>query len=570
MSSNIKFLLNQLSAPLKLNIIFTVLLMFFSGFLDALSIGLVVPIISMFISPDSLKENIFIYKFSYFFFSEDNKIDIIKTVTVFLSIIILSICIRLLNLRQSLIVAKLISVSIGSKIFEKIITRSYEDYIKSKSHEIIASMTQKLDILENLLYHFLLFLSGLLSLVTIFIAISFISLKYSIITIAILIFFYLSIFLFLKRIIKNYSKILNLSINSRVKIIADALGSLKDIIINFSQKKYTEIFYKHEHSFRVTGGKLAFLSMFPRFVLEGVAIILLMTLSLVMIYQYNMEYTDIIIVIGTIVFAAQRMLPIISTMYNSWSNFKGQTHVIYEVLDLLKIKEDKNFIDRNSKEIFNFEKYIEFKNVSYRYPNSDNTLFNKINFKINAGDKVAIIGKTGSGKSTIIDLIIGLLKSSEGQVIVDDKNLNHISFASWATNLSLVPQEIFLKNDSIFNNINFTSNDFDVEEIMNAAKLAEVLEFSKNKEQNLDFNVGDNGKYLSGGQKQRIGLARGFLKKSKILILDEATNQLDKKTEEKIYKNLESNFSKITLIVVTHDKSNLKYFNNIIDLNKIN
>ena len=92
----------------------------------------------------------------------------------------------------------------------------------------------------------------------------------------------------------------------------------------------------------------------------------------------------------------------------------------------------------------------------------------------------------------------------------------------------------------------------------------------KNKEKNLDFNVGDNGKYLSGGQKQRIGLARGFLKKSKILILDEATNQLDKKTEEKIYKNLESNFSKITLIVVTHDKSNLKYFNNIIDLNKIN
>ncbi len=570
MSLNIKLILNQLSTPLKLNIIFTVLLMFLSGFLDALSIGLVVPIITTFISPDLLKQNIFIYKFFYIFFSEDNTIDIFKIVTVFLSIIVLSICIRLLNLRQSLIVAKLISVSIGSKIFEKIITRSYEDYIKSKSHEIIASMTQKLDILENLLYHFLLFLSGLLSLVTIFIAVSFISLKYSIVTIAILIFFYLSIFFFLKKIIKNYSKILNISINSRVKIIADALGSVKDIIINFSQKKYTEIFYKHEHSFRITGGKLAFLSMFPRFVLEGVAIILLMMLSLVMIYHYNMEYSDIIIVIGTIVFAAQRMLPIISTMYNSWSNFKGQTQVIYEVLDLLKIKEDKKFMYKNDSEIFNFEKHIEFKNVNYKYPNSENALFNKINFKINAGDKVAIIGKTGSGKSTIIDLIIGLLKPSEGQVIIDNKNLNNINFASWVKNLSFVPQEIFLKNDSIFNNINFTNNDFSSEEIMNSAKLAEVLEFAKNKEQNLDFNVGDNGKYLSGGQKQRIGLARGFLKKSKILILDEATNQLDKKTEEKIYKNLERDFVKVTLIVVTHDKSNLKYFNNIIDLSKIN
>ena len=566
MKSNIKSINNYLDNNIRIKVIFTIFLMFLSSFLDALSIGIVIPIITTFVNPDLLSENGLLEKISQFFLIDFKETNINKIVLIFVIIIILSITIRLINLRQSLYLSKLIAANIGSTIFEKIISQSYEEHIKFKSHEIIASMTQKLDIFENMIYHFLIFFSGLLSLITIFILVSLISIKFSLFTIIAFIFFYVTVFLILKKIINNYSIILNNSINSRVKTLNDAMGSLKDIIINFSQKKYSDIFYKYEYTFRITNGKLSFLSMFPRFVLEGLAIILLLTLSLVMIFQYNIDTDEMIIVLGTIVFASQRMLPILSSMYNSWSNFKAQKYVINQVMELLKIKQEYKYIYDNKLSPFTFSEYIELKNISYTYPNLQKKVFSNINLKIKIGEKIAITGKTGSGKSTLIDLIIGLLKPESGEIIIDGKKISNIGFSSWVKNLSHVPQDIFLKNDTIYNNINFMNDNFSEKNIMYAANLADVLEFSNNKKDKIHFVVGDNGKFLSGGQKQRIGLARAFLRNPKILILDEATNQLDKKTEEKIYKNILDNFKNLTLIVITHDKTNLDLFDKIIDI----
>ena len=260
-----------------------------------------------------------------------------------------------------------------------------------------------------------------------------------------------------------------------------------------------------------------------------------------------------------------------SQIYNSWSNFYGYHKTLLDIVSLINIKHEQKFVKNSKNEKrFNFNEYIEFKDVTYKYPNSKNQNLKKLNFKIKLGEKVAILGKTGSGKSTVISLLCGLLDGYKGKIFVDGLDIKNINFQEWIKNISYVPQEIFLSNDTIYDNIKFLKNDTEVDknELYRAADLATVTEFADQKENKFNTVVGDNGKNLSGGQKQRVGLARGFLKKTKILILDEATNQLDKKTEEKIYSNIKKNFPNITLIVITHNHNLLDFFDKVINLDE--
>ena len=189
-----------------------------------------------------------------------------------------------------------------------------------------------------------------------------------------------------------------------------------------------------------------------------------------------------------------------------------------------------------------------------------------INFELKKGEILGIIGSTGSGKTTLIDLMMGLLEPSQGNLKIDDSILTKENFQAWQKQISHVPQSIFLSDASIRQNIAFSieSAFIDNEKMINASKQAQIFDFIDSLPEKFETKIGENGVKLSGGQRQRIGLARAFYKNSKVIFFDEATSALDSVTENKVMNSINSLDSDITLIIIAHRISTLKVCDRLI------
>jgi ATP-binding cassette subfamily B protein len=230
------------------------------------------------------------------------------------------------------------------------------------------------------------------------------------------------------------------------------------------------------------------------------------------------------------------------------------------------LKEKSEIVNQNDTK-FNLNNEIEFKNVGFTYKDTGINALNNINFKLKKGDKLGIIGKTGSGKSTLLNLIVRLYNLDEGEIKVDNKNINSIDIKSLRSQIGYVPQDVFLFSDTIENNIKFGSINSTEKEIINVCKIADIhnnIEGFENKYKTL---LGERGVNLSGGQKQRISIARALIRKPKLLIFDDCLSAVDTETEENIIKSLNNLNYSTTSIFVSHRISSIKNANKIIVLN---
>lgn len=225
----------------------------------------------------------------------------------------------------------------------------------------------------------------------------------------------------------------------------------------------------------------------------------------------------------------------------------------------LEIIDEKEEYEEEGKEILTSPKgHIEFKNVSFSYNDDNKKVLNHINLDIKEGQSIALIGPTGGGKTTICHLIPKFYKINEGEILLDDKNIYDFTLDSLRDNIGIVQQDVFLFNGTIKENIAYGNSDATDEEIIEAARKANILDYVNSLEHGFDTNVGERGVKLSGGQKQRISIARAFLKNPSILILDEATSALDNTTELLIQNALSELIKGRTTIIVAHRLSTIK------------
>ena len=277
--------------------------------------------------------------------------------------------------------------------------------------------------------------------------------------------------------------------------------------------------------------------------------------------------------IGSLALGIQKLLPLSQKVYEGVIRTKGAKSSLLTVINLMEdpISNDELFI---SQSFLSENKCIKFNDVHFNYPNMGKSILSSLNFSINQGEKIAIIGKTGSGKSTLVDLLIGLLSPSKGEITINGRNINKPSnkryLAMWRTSIAHIPQNIYLADISIKENIAFgiPLNKIDenkVNEVINKCQLRDFINSCSN---GINSLVGENGETLSGGQRQRIGIARALYKNTNVLFLDESTSALDLKTEEAILKNICSIKNKMTLIIITHRPQNLKYCERIINLDE--
>ena len=306
--------------------------------------------------------------------------------------------------------------------------------------------------------------------------------------------------------------------------------------------------------------KARIISQIPRLFLE---VILAFCLSIILIKGMivGTDYKLIISTTAVFMAAAIRLMPSLNKIIMSMNSIKYYEPVVNKLYEHEKTIRSFELQD---KKIIDFKEEILFKNISFEYKEKNKILEN-VNLKINAGDKIGIIGESGQGKSTFVNILSGLLKQSSGDLLIDGKVIN---FDFKFNHLSLVPQDPFVSNSSILENLCFgiEKNKINFEKVKNSLITAEIYDFINRQKDKLETVVGEKGTLLSGGQIQRLGIARCLYFDPDILILDEATNALDKKTQKKIIDNLLLNYKSKTIIFISHDYSVLENCNKIFEV----
>jgi ATP-binding cassette subfamily B protein len=295
-------------------------------------------------------------------------------------------------------------------------------------------------------------------------------------------------------------------------------------------------------------------------------------MTLIAIFAYTLTIKEegvnsAIPLLGALALGAQRLMPALQQTYSAYSTIKGSEASFNDVLNLLDQPISKSDQEQSHNPI-PFKNVIKLTNLSFQYSKDLPFVLKGINLQINKGDRIGFIGKTGCGKSTLLDIIMGLLPPTSGNIEIDGKSLKHNHLSEWRSHIAHVPQNIFLSDASIEENIAFgvpkTKIDhLKVEQVANLAQL-EYLKFDLDK--GYKTLVGERGMRLSGGQRQRIGIARALYKNADVIIFDEATSALDNKTERLIMESIENLNKDITILIIAHRLSTLKNCDKIFEL----
>lgn len=354
----------------------------------------------------------------------------------------------------------------------------------------------------------------------------------------------------------------------KIKSIMHGVGGIKEIKIlgkeNFFFNNYSENnFFSNYYSL-----KQDFVLNIPRHLLEWLTIIFLLSFVLINI-NVDKQISKLIPLIGLYSVAIYRILPSINKIVSSLQTVKFCLPTIkpfineFEDLRIINLNGQK----KSESSTFDFQDSIEIKQLEFNYENSDKVLVD-INFKIKKGDFIGIAGKSGTGKTTLMNLILGLYKPINGEILVDKKNINNNLF-QWQNKIGYVPQNIYFADTSIKKNIAFGCEEKKIDEakIIQCLKITNLYDYVFQLEKNIDTNLGELGDRFSGGQKQRIGIARALYHNPEILILDEFTNSLDKENEIKIANEVKNFKDKKTTIIISHSKEVLNLCDNILHLN---
>lgn len=530
-------------------------------FLEILSIGLVLPVISVLQNKDFVNQHL-----SYFFFlvnlSHKNQVIFILFFLIIVSIIKFFLFI-FLNLYQYKYSLNLQS-EISKKLITKHINMSYENYFNRKSSEILRNiMLDAVSFVQGVLIPIIYLSTEFL----IIIGIGFI-LTYQIgfITstiIVLLILFGVLYIKFSKKIIKNLG---NQRFDLDEKIINasnEAFAGIREIKVNKIENIFLSSFYSMFDKNALVLSKFYTLQNLPRLAIE---LILIFFLSLTMLFfvLQDVEFSKIISSLSLLAVGAIRLIPSTNKIITSQQNIRFNYNIINSIFK--ELTENKLIKNQNKKSI-NFKDSIQLKNINFSYSTNKKKVLKNLNLKIEMGDRIGIVGKTGSGKSTLVDLISGLLPCYDGKILIDRKIFDQKK-SSWGKNLGYVSQNPFLFNDTIKFNITFDNDFKDYEKIYNILGLVEALNFVKKLDRNINTIVGEKAVTLSGGQIQRIGLARALFFKPKLLILDEAFSAIDNITENKILKNIFNNYEDMTIINIAHKGRSIKFCNKIYDFSK--
>lgn len=531
------------------------LLLFVGMVLEVFGLGILIPAISILLDPEMIEKTPMITSIKNLFpnFSHQNFVIFFLGATVLLYFI-KSLFLMLLTHKQNRFLSNMMAF-IANNLFSSYLTKPYSFHLNRNASELIKNIQVEINFLGVFFLSFItIFIEGgfVVSVLATLVyiepvgAIS-IGLFYGLLSI---------IFLqFTKRKLSMWGK-LRQELDTQVsKIALEGLGGIKDLLILGRTSFFIDEYLKKNYLKARMVSNQGTVSQIPRFFLELISIAGLVSFIILLLFQ-GKDTSSLITILGVFVAATFRMIPSLNRIITAVQSLKYYSPALDVIYEELKLQKDKIEL-LNEIEVYNFKNKIEFKNVHF-YFNERNKILNGINFIIEKGKTIGIIGESGSGKSTFVDLLIGLHKPKTGEIIVDGISGLQMK-QTWRNNIGYVSQSIYLTDDTIENNIalGVLESDINKDKISEILKQVRLEDLIRELELGIHTKVGERGVQLSGGQRQRIGIARALYHSPEILILDEATSALDSETEAEVMKSLNYFRGKKTIIMIAHRLSTL-------------
>ncbi len=538
----------------KKNFLILTILIGINSLLEILSISIFIPALNLFV------KNINIPIFSDFSFNQSLLIFFLLIISIFLFKFFFFI--YLMIFQNNFL--KKINLYYNKELLFLLFKRPISFFLEKNSSENI-NLVKNVEAINLVLSNIILLIIDLLTSLLIIIFLLVYEPIITLVIILIIFFISISYYFYSKNI---FSKIGEIRFKSSAKILnnlREIFNGIKEVKIYRAYNYFSDNFLINQTNYINSVNKERILISFPKLFLE-VVMILFFGIIFFIFLKFNYSFNEIIIKLGIFILVSLKLLPIVNRVLLSIQGIKTHKFSFDQVYNNFF---DKRFInlETTNKNKIEFQDKIEFKNVCFEYPGTSKKIFENLNISINKGDIIGIYGKSGSGKSTFVDLVCGFQNPTSG-IITLDGNKNNIYSSQWLDKISYIPQKIFLSDNSIKFNIAYGEQDkqHNLEKINYILNSEQLLSFSKNFPNQADTIIGEDGIKISGGQRQRIGIARAIYKPSEIIILDEATSALDDDSELNLLDFLFSQLSGKTIILISHKKENLRRCNKILNL----
>ena len=548
-------------------LIFTIILIF-ASILEVAAIGGVIPLLISILNPDNLEEYI---PNSFKFILDHGEITVIYFLSGLLGLFIVlkNIILTLISYAQYEFYYE-IKNYIEKKIFKNYMENEYSEFIKvSSSRKINNLLSETQHVLEGIIIPSVTLISEIFICLSITILLLIFNFGTALISIASLIVITFIFLFIIKPFFSKWGAKRHKYHQNKVEYLNQSILGIREIKIYKLSQNIISFFSINNNSLCSVSSKYLFLQSIVRFYLE-IGVITCFLIAIIFFLNNNQNTEELAILLGLYSFAIFKIMPSVNKIIVSKNSLKFAKIPFEKIINELKISNNikVNIENITDKKINNFKNWkdIKLENLSFEY-NYKTPILSNINFKIIKGKKIGIIGKSGSGKSTFIDIMCNLLSLKKGQILVDGRKVNIENVDDYKSLFSYVSQNVFIFNASILNNIslNFMKENQNVDEnlINYALKISELNDFVNENNNKIETIIGEEGNRLSGGQKQRVGIARAIYANKEILIFDEATSALDATTEGKIVNNLLKNFKNKTIIFITHKINLLNDFDEI-------
>ena len=548
----------KISSKFKYKFIQLLILFLLNSFFELLGISLIIPIYKTIVEYQSIINNLDNNFFNYLSTLNlvQNEIIIIFFILL-VAIFIIKFLIYSYSSKFSLYLVADLKTQISTRIFNDYSSREYIFFKQKNSSAIVRDLLIEVgEFCQRFVLSYINILLEILVVIALFSFLFFIEMKITIYFTIYIISSSLIFFGIIKKRILKAGKLRSDIDEKKFSILNDFIRNIKTIKIKNSEIYFSKAFKEYIGDFEKSYAIFNYVQVLSKPVLEILGIIFIFSWILINLYL-GVNLNDLFLSVSLVIFVCLRTLPSINKIVYSYGQIKYAKPSIRIVEDELdKLDHEQNYFKKKS--IITFNKSLLIDGIDFKYSDNEAKLFTNLNFKINKGDKICILGKSGEGKTTFIELISGLLKPDKGRIILDENKIFNPKLEY--LNLAYIPQDLLLINGSVADNIAFNNQIVDKKKLEQSIKFSELSSFVdslKNKELG---SVGELGGKLSGGQRQKIGLARCFYDNPDFIILDEALNAIDEKTRIKILDNIFKFFAHKTIIYITHDNKFSEYF----------